>query len=74
MLLRYVNLHELRVAAKLVMQAKKLQFLDLSQNAMEKKSVEYIASALAVAPAPGLVSLRMDDCSLKPNALDALGT
>ena len=50
-----------------------LQFLDLSQNALDKKSVEYIAAALPDAPTPGVVSLRLDDCSLKPQALDALG-
>ena len=27
----------------------------------------------AQAPTPGLVSLRLDDCQLRPNALDALG-
>ena len=54
-------------------QARSLQFLDLSQNALDKKSIEYIAAALPEAPTPGLVSLRLDDCSLKPQALDALG-
>ena len=57
-----------------VYQAKSLQFLDLSQNALDKKSIEYIAAALQPAPNPGLVSLRLDDCSLKPQALDALGS
>ncbi|GJE92479.1 RNI-like protein [Phanerochaete sordida] len=55
-----------------VSKAKSLQFLDLSQNALDKKSIEYIAASLQPAPAPGLVSLRLDDCSLKPQALDAL--
>lgn len=50
-----------------------MQFLDLSQNALDKKSIEYITTALPAAPTPGLVSLRVDDCSLKPAALDALG-
>jgi protein phosphatase 1 regulatory subunit 37 len=52
--------------------AKTLQFLDLSQNPLDKKSVEYIIAALTVAPIPGLASLRMDDCALKPGALEAL--
>ncbi|EMD36293.1 hypothetical protein CERSUDRAFT_95631 [Gelatoporia subvermispora B] len=61
-----------RLIAAYVSKAKTLQFLDLSQNALDKKSIEYIAGALAQAPNPGLVSLRLDDCSLKPAALDAL--
>ncbi|KAI0777715.1 hypothetical protein BD413DRAFT_602017 [Trametes elegans] len=52
--------------------ARSLQFLDLSQNALDKKSIEYIAAALPAAPTPGLVSLRLDDCSMKPQPLDAL--
>jgi protein phosphatase 1 regulatory subunit 37 len=40
---------------------------------MEKKSIEYIAAALVTAPKQGLVSLRMDDCVLRPAALDTLG-
>lgn len=54
-------------------QAKSLQFLDLSQNAMDKKSVEYIAGALAQMPEQGLASLKLDDCQLKPLSLEALG-
>ena len=53
-------------------QAKSLQFLDLSQNSLDKKSIEYIVAALETAPEPGLVSLRLDDCSLRPAALEAL--
>ncbi|KAF8885399.1 hypothetical protein CPB84DRAFT_1816838 [Gymnopilus junonius] len=49
-----------------------LQFLDLSQNSLDKKSVEYIIAALETAPEPGLVSLRLDDCSLRPAALETL--
>ena len=52
--------------------AKSLQFLDLSQNILDKKSVEYIVAALETAPEPGLVSLRLDDCGLRPAALEAL--
>ncbi|KAI0087207.1 hypothetical protein BDY19DRAFT_986247 [Irpex rosettiformis] len=52
--------------------AKGLQFLDVAQNTMDKKSIEYIAAALPQAPEPGLISLRFDDCALKPQVLDAL--
>ncbi|TFK18854.1 RNI-like protein [Coprinopsis marcescibilis] len=52
--------------------AKSLQFLDVSQNALDKKSVEYIVATLATAPEQGLVSLRMDDCSLRPASLETL--
>jgi hypothetical protein len=54
-------------------QAKTLQFLDLSQNSLDKRSIEYIANALPQAPGPCLSSLRLDDCFLKPQALEALG-
>ena len=57
-----------------ISQAKTLQFLDLSQNSLDKRSIEYIANALPRAPEPGLSSLRLDDCFLKPQALEALGT
>ncbi|KAI0693949.1 RNI-like protein [Cerioporus squamosus] len=62
-----------RIIGAYVTKAKSLQFLDLSQNALDKKAIEYIAAALPEAPSSsGLVSLRLDDCSLKPQALDAL--
>ncbi|KAI0371987.1 RNI-like protein [Pilatotrama ljubarskyi] len=61
-----------RLIGAYLTKAKSLQFLDLSQNALDKKAIEYIAAALPAAPTPGLVSLRLDDCSLKPQALDAL--
>ncbi|KAH9950799.1 RNI-like protein [Amylocystis lapponica] len=61
-----------RLLGAYVSQAKTLQFLDLSQNSLDKKSIEYIAAALPEAPISGLVSLRLDDCSLKPAALDSL--
>lgn len=48
-----------------------LQFLDVSQNLLDKKAVEYLASALATKPS--LVSLRMDDCLLRASALETLG-
>lgn len=56
-----------------VQKSKNLQFLDLSQNALDKKSVEYIGLALRPATDAGLVSLRMDDCSLRPASLETLG-
>ncbi|KAG1724709.1 uncharacterized protein EDB91DRAFT_1170321 [Suillus paluster] len=52
--------------------AKSLQFLDLSQTSLDKKAVEYIVASLATAPEPGLISLRLDDCSLRVAALDVL--
>ncbi|KAL5504946.1 hypothetical protein ACEPAH_7609 [Sanghuangporus vaninii] len=55
-----------------VQKSKNLQFLDLSQNALDKKSVEYIGLALKPASELGLVSLRMDDCSLRPASLETL--
>jgi protein phosphatase 1 regulatory subunit 37 len=45
----------------------------LSQNPLEKKAIEYIANALSPAPAQGLESLKLDDCALKPAALEVLG-
>ena len=56
-----------------LLQAVSLQFLDLSQIPLDKKSVEYIVASLTQPPSPGLASLRLDDCSLKPGALDVLG-
>lgn len=47
-----------------------LQFLDASQNSLDKKAIEYVASALATKPS--LVSLRMDDCLLRASALETL--
>ncbi|KAG6896973.1 hypothetical protein C0992_004975 [Termitomyces sp. T32_za158] len=61
-----------RLVGAYVLQAKNLQFLDLSQNNLDKKSVEYIVAALATAPNPGLVSLRIDDCQLRPAPLETL--
>ncbi|KAK7062731.1 hypothetical protein VNI00_000219 [Paramarasmius palmivorus] len=53
-----------------VTKATSLQFLDLSQIPLDKKSIEYIVAALTQPPIQGLASLRLDDCSLKPGALD----
>ncbi|PCH38969.1 RNI-like protein [Wolfiporia cocos MD-104 SS10] len=61
-----------RLIAAYIVKTKSLQFLDLSQNSLDKKSVEYIAAALPEAHTSGIVSLRLDDCALKPQALDAL--
>ncbi|KAG6917154.1 hypothetical protein DXG01_003667 [Tephrocybe rancida] len=61
-----------RLIGAYVAQAKSLQFLDLSQNNLDKKSVEHIVAALTTAPEPGLVSLRLDDCALRPAALETL--
>ncbi|KAI0321438.1 hypothetical protein OF83DRAFT_1051221 [Amylostereum chailletii] len=61
-----------RLIGAYVSKAKTLQFLDLSQNPLDKKSVEYIAAALAQCPDQGLTSLKLDDCSLKPLGLEAL--
>ncbi|PPQ80139.1 hypothetical protein CVT25_001438 [Psilocybe cyanescens] len=61
-----------RLIGAYVKKAKTLQFLDLSQNSLDKKSVEYIVAAFETAPDPGLVSLRLDDCALRPAALETL--
>ncbi|OSX62071.1 hypothetical protein POSPLADRAFT_1181292 [Postia placenta MAD-698-R-SB12] len=61
-----------RLIGAYLAKTKSLQFLDLSQNSLDKRSIEYIAAALAEVPKLGLVSLRLDDCTLKPIALDAL--
>ncbi|KAK2467301.1 hypothetical protein APHAL10511_000536 [Amanita phalloides] len=61
-----------RLVGAYVAKAKSLQFLDVSQNSLDKKSVEYIVAALTPASEPGLVSLRMDDCQLRPAALETL--
>ncbi|KAI9465794.1 hypothetical protein BJY52DRAFT_1113105 [Lactarius psammicola] len=61
-----------RIIGAFIVKAKTLQFLDLSQNSLDKRSIEYIANALPRAPEPGLSSLRLDDCFLKPQALEAL--
>lgn len=66
-------------------QAATIQFLDLSQNSLDKKSVEYICASLKPYSAEaanenngkdaldqGLASLRMDDCQLRPNSLETL--
>ncbi|EJD08451.1 uncharacterized protein FOMMEDRAFT_101852 [Fomitiporia mediterranea MF3/22] len=61
-----------RLIGAFVQKAKNLQFLDLSQNFLDKKSVECVGAALKPAGEPGLVSLRMDDCSLRPASLETL--
>ncbi|KDR79326.1 hypothetical protein GALMADRAFT_243316 [Galerina marginata CBS 339.88] len=69
---RRLKVAAFRLIGAYVKKAKTLQFLDLSQNMLDKKAVEYIVAALETAPEPGLVSLRLDDCSLRPAALEAL--
>ncbi|KAL0959057.1 hypothetical protein HGRIS_014357 [Hohenbuehelia grisea] len=61
-----------RLIGAFTTQAKALQFLDLSQNNLDKKSVEYIVAALTTAPGLGLISLRMDDCNLRHAGLEVL--
>ena len=51
------------------LQANNLQFLDLS---LDKKVVDYIV-VYSTAPEPGLVPLHLDDCSIRPKALEVLG-
>lgn len=54
-------------------QSKSLQFLDLSQNTLDKKAIDYISAALPQAPEVGLSSLKLDDCQLRATVLEALG-
>ncbi|KAI0300513.1 hypothetical protein B0F90DRAFT_1810386 [Multifurca ochricompacta] len=61
-----------RLIGAFMTKAKTLQFLDLSQNSLDKRSIEYIANALPQAAEPGLSSIKLDDCFLKPQALEAL--
>ncbi|KAF9261653.1 RNI-like protein [Marasmius fiardii PR-910] len=61
-----------RLIGAYLVKATSLQFLDLSNIPLDKKSAEYVVASLTQPPAPGLASLRLDDCSLKPSALDVL--
>ncbi|KAG5637415.1 hypothetical protein H0H81_004673 [Sphagnurus paluster] len=61
-----------RLIGAYLSKTKSLQFLDLSQNPLDKKSIEHIVATLTIAPEPGLVSLRLDDCVLRPPALETL--
>jgi protein phosphatase 1 regulatory subunit 37 len=73
-----------------ISKASSLQFLDISANILDKKSVEYlVASFKGSSPdqalkgtsqigsnlpkQPCVLSLRIDDCTLRPGALEALG-
>ncbi|KAJ7751788.1 hypothetical protein DFH07DRAFT_1032273 [Mycena maculata] len=59
-----------RVVGAYVGKAHSLTFLDLSQNALDKKAVECVVAALG--EYRGLVSLKLDDCSLRAAALETL--
>ncbi|KAJ7480292.1 hypothetical protein B0H11DRAFT_1863724 [Mycena galericulata] len=62
-----------RLVGAYVAKAHTLTFLDLSSNALDKKAVECIVGALGDAgPRRGLVSLKLDDCSLRAAALETL--
>ncbi|KDQ23487.1 hypothetical protein PLEOSDRAFT_1098225 [Pleurotus ostreatus PC15] len=61
-----------RLIGAFAVQAKSLEFLDLSQNNLDKKSVEYIVAALSTPPTTGIASLRLDDCNLRNAALETL--
>ncbi|KAF9489856.1 RNI-like protein [Pleurotus eryngii] len=61
-----------RLIGAFAIQAKSLEFLDLSQNNLDKKSVEYIVAALSAPPTTGIASLRLDDCNLRNAALETL--
>ena len=50
-------------------QAKSLQFLDLSQNMLDKKSIDHIVAGLETPPQTGCC---LDDCSLLSPALEFL--
>ncbi|EIW75443.1 hypothetical protein CONPUDRAFT_112021 [Coniophora puteana RWD-64-598 SS2] len=69
---RRLKIPAFKLVSAYVSRAKSLQFLDLSQNALDKKAMEYIASVIPQLPAQGIISLRLDDCQLKPPALDVL--
>ncbi|KAH7929207.1 RNI-like protein [Leucogyrophana mollusca] len=61
-----------RLLGAYVARAKSLQFLDLSQTTLDKKSIDPSPATDTTLPNTGLVSLRLDDCALKPAALEAL--
>ncbi|KAL1716168.1 hypothetical protein EV715DRAFT_255322 [Schizophyllum commune] len=61
-----------RLVGVFLEKAQNMQFLDLSQNPLEKKAIEHIVAAIPTAPTPGLVSLRLDDCQLRHAALETL--
>ncbi|KAF5339788.1 hypothetical protein D9611_009036 [Ephemerocybe angulata] len=69
---RRLKMPAFRLLGAYLKKAKSLQFLDISQNPIDKKSIEYIVASLSTAPEPGLVSLRMDDCLLRPAVLETL--
>ncbi|KIK45051.1 hypothetical protein CY34DRAFT_10635 [Suillus luteus UH-Slu-Lm8-n1] len=69
---RHLQTPAFKVLGFYASKAKSLQFLDLSQTNLDKKAVDYIVVSLTTAPEPGLISLRLDDCSLRVPALDVL--
>ncbi|KAJ7834248.1 hypothetical protein B0H14DRAFT_3087627 [Mycena olivaceomarginata] len=60
-----------RLIGAYLAQAHALTFLDLSQNALDKKAVECVVAALGEYR-EGLVSLKLDDCGLRAAALETL--
>lgn len=98
---RNMKLPAFKLVGAYVSKSTTIQYLDLSQNALEKKAIEFIVSALGTAPpqspntttsppqtpnsqsehgqpaslsssTSSLLSLRLDDCSLKQPSLEAL--
>ncbi|KAJ7343861.1 hypothetical protein DFH08DRAFT_915041 [Mycena albidolilacea] len=63
-----------RLIGAYLAQAHALTFLDLSQNALDKKAVECVVAALGEyrEVRQGLVSLKLDDCGLRAAALETL--
>ncbi|KAF8509532.1 hypothetical protein BU17DRAFT_56039 [Hysterangium stoloniferum] len=95
---RAMKVPAFKLVGAYISKAKTIQYLDLSQNALEKKAVEYIVSSLGsappqpgsnpgspradqpsfittssfVTPSSSLLSLRLDDCSLRQASLEVL--
>ncbi|KAF9444503.1 RNI-like protein [Macrolepiota fuliginosa MF-IS2] len=61
-----------RLIGAYIKKAKSLRFLDLAQNSLDKRAIEYVVAGLESPPEQGLESLRLDDCALRPAALEAL--
>ncbi|KAK7451206.1 hypothetical protein VKT23_012542 [Stygiomarasmius scandens] len=67
-----LKLPSFRLISAFVQKSSSIQFLDLSQIPLDKKAIEVLVAALTPAGHPGLASLRLDDCALKPGALEVL--